>query len=61
MTPEQEIRTKALELNFEWKSRLAAAAIQAQISMKDMNPLDQEDLDQICAYISEGKLPEKKP
>lgn len=53
MTPEQEMRAKAIELAIQWKSTLAAAAIQAKMGMKDMNPFD--DLDLLYEYISEGK------
>jgi hypothetical protein len=55
MTPEQEIRAKAIELKLNGTTRMAAACIQKGIPFDGSGLWADNDLEEICEYITTGK------
>jgi hypothetical protein len=56
MTPEQEIRAKALEISAAYKSKLAAACI---IKGKPVAVSLYSDVETAVEYITNGNLPQE--
>ena len=59
MTPEQEIRAKALEIQTHYATGIAAAALAANRSF-EIQLWDDGDLDDFVQYITNGKKPEAR-
>lgn len=60
MTPEQEIRAKALDLKLNNTTRLAAACMSANRSFNGTKMWADGDLEEFVEYIKDGKKPQKE-
>jgi len=60
MTPEQEIRAKALEIKLNGVTQLASACITAKRDFDGSKMWIDDDLDEFVAYITNGTKPKKE-